>query len=211
MDKDSYFVSGVLVASIIVVLIAVYAWSRRRGRRIRRSSERALRESRRIVLYSRGEGPMALAGLLFLVYAPKGLAEDSWTGLFAVIIGVFGIVTWARYALCTVRKPCLVMDEEAVRTFVHGTIPWSNIEEVSHLRISVRLLGFEKLVLKIRDLEKARASFVLPLRILHKLNRSHEVQITISNMSLPGNEVARYAKNALRLSRPRTEGSRRRA
>jgi hypothetical protein len=208
MGSENYQLSGFFIVSVIVLLIAIYIWSRMRSRRICVYSERTLRENHCIVLYSRGEGPIALGGLLFLSYAPTGLDKDIWSGIFAIAAGVFGLATWVRYALCTHRKPCVVMDYDRIHTLAYGAIPWSNVEEVKYVKFLVRMLVFERLVLKIKDFEKARHNCILPLRVFHKLNCSHEVLVKLSNMSLSGDEVAKYAKRAHRLTKSSTGGSR---
>jgi hypothetical protein len=159
-----------------------------------------LRNDQEIILFSRGEGVMGLVGIVFLLISPKALTNEFWIGIFLITTGSFAAFTWVRYALCSRKRPCLEMNQEAITTSSHGSIPWSNVEKVSRISIRNRIFPIDLLVLKISNFETARLKFILPLRWLHKLNRSREVKFQLSNMSLPGDDVVQYAKSAHRLT-----------
>jgi hypothetical protein len=195
-------ISGLLLTFAFFGLIVIFVWSRKRDRKIRELTEYRLRNDQEILLFSRGEGVLGLLGLVFLLIFAKGFANDIWLCIFLITAGVFGVSMWIRYALCSRKRPCLEMNKEGITTSSYGSIPWSNVEKISRITLPNGILPIDQLVLKIGNFEKARSNFVLPLRWLHRLNRSHEVWFRLANMSLPGDEVVRYAKSTHRLTKP---------
>lgn len=196
VELNSQLLNGLSVLAVFSAMITVFLWSRRRGKETRWMSQKRLRESNEVVLYSTGEGMAALGGLLCLVYAPTAFDEDVWKGVFASLAGVGGLLIWARHAPCVRSKPCMVLNEEGIESALYGTIPWSDVEDVSRIKFTVRVVEIDYLVLKLRDIEAARKSFFAPLRWLHKFGRGRELKFKIANMSLPGDDVFRYAKAA---------------
>jgi hypothetical protein len=193
MEITSQMWSVLIVFVLLPALIAVFFWSRRRDRAIRRLSQKHIKENGEIVLFSTGEGLMALGGMLFIAATPSALEDNLWKGAIFASVGFACLVVWGRYALCGHTKPCLLLNQNEIKSYLHGTIPWSNVESVSRIKFKLRLVEIDYLVLKLRDINTARLNFIAPLRWFHKFNRSRELKFKIANMSLPGDYVYQYA------------------
>jgi hypothetical protein len=193
MENKSQMWSVLIVFVLLPALIAVFFWSRRRGRAIRRLSQKHIKENGEIVLFSTGEGLMALGSMLFIAATPSALEDNLWKGAIFASVGFACLVIWGRYALCGLTKPCLLLNQNEIISSLHGTIPWSNVESVSRIKFKLRLVEIDYLVLKLRDINTARLNFIAPLRWFHKFNRSRELKFKIANMSLPGDYVYQYA------------------
>jgi hypothetical protein len=197
MEITSQMWSVLIVFVLLPALIAVFFWSRRRDRAIRRLSQKHIKENGEIVLFSTGEGLMALGGMLFIAATPSALEDNLWKGAIFASVGFACLVVWGRYALCGHTKPCLLLNQNEIKSYLHGTIPWSNVESVSRIKFKLRLVEIDYLVLKLRDINTARLNFIAPLRWFHKFNRGRELKFKIANMSLPGDYVYQYASTTI--------------
>lgn len=198
MEMKSQLLNGLIVLAVLCALSIVFVRSRRRGRKIREYSQNRMHDNHEILLYSTGEGLAALMGVIFLAYAFTAFEEAIWKGLFASSAGVGGLAIWARYARCVSAKPCLVLNKQGIESPLYGSISWSNVESVGRIELTVRFVEIDYLVLKLKDMETARQGFAAPLRWLHQFGLSRELKFKIANMSLPGDDVLRYAKTAIR-------------
>ena len=189
--------SVLIIFVLLPALIAVFFWSRHRGKEIRRLSQKQMKENDEIVLFSTGEGLIALGGMLFIAAAPSALEDNLWKGAIFALVGFICLVIWGRYALCGHANPCLLLNKNEIKSSLHGTIPWNNVEGVSRIKFKSKLVEVDYLVLKLRDINAARLNFIAPFRWFHKFNRSRELKFKISNMSLSGDYVFQYASAAI--------------